>query len=199
MILRLKVRGKTMAIKAMDLFEAYAQDKLPKDQGYIISSFFSNNSAYSIYEIVSYSGVKSIYLTETGLTFQTNGRKLHVLIEPASYPNKSIEPYVRSNNEQIPLRFSELETIVAKNQSKIMIAKKPLDSFSSFTILKPTGINFALVLYRLPDLFETVAAFFEKTFNKEAGIPMVDAKKGSKKVAEIIEKTMNFVGDYTSS
>ncbi|MDR2019424.1 MAG: hypothetical protein LBQ14_01510 [Treponema sp.] len=188
-----------MAIKAMDLFEAYAQDKLPKDQGYIISSFFSNNSAYSIYEIVSYSGVKSIYLTETGLTFQTNGRKLHVLIEPASYPNKSIEPYVRSNNEQIPLRFSELETIVAKNQSKIMIAKKPLDSFSSFTILKPTGINFALVLYRLPDLFETVAAFFEKTFNKEAGIPMVDAKKGSKKVAEIIEKTMNFVGDYTSS
>jgi hypothetical protein len=188
-----------MAIKAMDLFEAYAQDKLPKDQGYIISSFFSNNSAYSIYEIVSYSGVKSIYLTETGLTFQTNGRKLHVLIEPASYPNKSIEPYVRSNVEQIPLRFSELETIIAKNQSKIMIAKKPLDSFSSFTILKPTGINFALVFYRLPDLFETVTTFFEKTFNKEAGIPMTDAKKGSKKVAEIIEKTMNFVGDYTSS
>jgi hypothetical protein len=188
-----------MAVKAMDLFEAYAQDKLPRDQGYIISSFFSNNSAYSIYEIVSYSGVKSIYLTETGLTFQTNGRKLHVLIEPASYPNKSIEPYVRSNNEQIPLRFSELETIVAKNQSKIMIAQKPLDSFSSFTILKPTGINFALVFYRLPDLFETVATFFEKTFNKEAAIPMVDAKKSSKKVAEIIEKTMNFVGDYTSS
>ncbi|MDR2184731.1 MAG: hypothetical protein LBO80_03550 [Treponema sp.] len=188
-----------MAIKAMDLFEAYAQDKLPKDQGYVISSFFSTNSAYSIYEIVSYSGVKSIYLTETGLTFQTNGRKLHVLIEPASYPNKSIEPYVRNNNEQIPLRFNELETIIAKNQSKIMIAKKPLDSFSSFTILKPTGINFALVFYRLPDLFETVTAFFEKTFNKEAGIPMTDAKKGSKKVTEIIEKTMNFVGDYTSS
>jgi hypothetical protein len=92
-----------------------------------------------------------------------------------------------------------LETIIAKNQSKIMIAKKPLDSFSSFTILKPTGINFALVLYRLPDLFDTVTTFFEKTLNKEAGIPMADAKKGSKKVAEIIEKTMNFVGDYTSS
>jgi hypothetical protein len=187
-----------MAAKAMDLFEAYGQDKLPKDQGYIVSSFFSDNSAYSIYEVVSYSGVKTIYLTETGLTFQTNGKKLHILIEPASYPNKSIEPYVRANNEQIPLRFSELDQIIAKNQSKIMIAKKPIDSFSSFTILKPTGINFSLVFYRLPDLFDTVATFFEKTFNKEAGIPRADAKKGAKRVVETIEKTMNFHGDYTS-
>jgi hypothetical protein len=187
-----------MAVKAMDLFEAYEQDKLPKDEGYVISSFFNDNTAYSIYEIVSYSGVKSIYLTETGLTFQTNGRKLHILIEPASYPNKSIEPYVRSNNEQIPLRFSELEQITAKNQSKIMIAKKPIDSFSSFTILKPTGVNFSLVFYRLPDLFNTLATFFEKTFNQEAGIPQYDAKKGAKRAAEIVEQTMNFKGEYAS-
>ncbi|MDR2029517.1 MAG: hypothetical protein LBP93_08270 [Treponema sp.] len=187
-----------MAVKAMDLFEAYAQDKLPKDQGYIISSFFSDNSAYSIYEVVSYSGVKSIYLTETGLTFQTNGKKLHILIEPASYPNKAMEPYVRTAHEQIPLRFSELEQIIAKNQSKIMIAKKPIDSFSSFTILKPSGINFALVFYQLPDLFDSLRLFFEKTFNKEAGIPQIDARKGSQKVAEIVKKTMDFKGEFQS-
>jgi hypothetical protein len=185
-----------MAVKAMDLFEAYAQDKLPKDQGYVVSSFFSENSAYSIYEVVSYSGVKSIYLTETGLTFQTNGKKLHILIEPASYPNKAIEPYVRANTEQIPKRFNELETLVAKNESRIMIAKKPIDSFSSFTILKPSGINFALVFYNLPDLYSTLNMFFEKTFNKEAAIPQADAKKGARKVAEIIEKNMNFKGDF---
>jgi hypothetical protein len=190
------VKEKTMAVKAMDLFEAYAQDKLPKDQGYIISSFFSNNSTYSIYEIVSYSGVKSIYLTETGLTFQTNGKKLHILIEPASYPNKAMEPYVRSAQEQIPLRFNELEQIIAKNQSRIMIAKKPIDSFSSFTILKPSGVNFALVFYQLPDLFDSLRVFFEKTFNKEAGIPQVDARKGSQRVAEIVKGTMNFKGEY---
>lgn len=46
-------------MKAMDLFEAYKQDKLPKDEGYIVSSFFSEQSAYSIYEIISYSGVKA--------------------------------------------------------------------------------------------------------------------------------------------
>jgi hypothetical protein len=185
-----------MAVKAMDLFEAYSQDKLPKDEGYVISSFFSDNSAYSIYEIVSYSGVKTIYLTEAGMTFQTNGKKIHILVEPASYPNKAVEPYVRSNNEQIPLRFNELEQITAKNQSKIMIAKKPIESFSSFTILRPTGVNFALVFYRLPDVFDTLQLFFEKTFNREAGIPQVDAKKSAKRVAEIVAATMNFKGDY---
>jgi hypothetical protein len=180
----------------MDLFEAYVQNKLPKDEGYIISSFFSENTAYSRYEIVSYSGVKTIYLNDNGLTFQTNGNKLHVLVEPASYPNKAVEPYVRIEREQIPLRFSELEILTTKNQSKIMIAKQPMMSFSSFTILKPTGVNFALVFYRLPDLYDTLALFFEKTLNKEAGIPQTDAKKGSAKIAEIVETTMNFKSEF---
>ncbi len=186
-----------MASKAMDLFEAYAQDKLPKDQGYIVSSFFSLNSAYSKYEIVSYSGVKSIYLTEEGLTFQTNGKKLHVLIEPPNYPNKATEPYVRNTVDQIPLRFSELETLTAKNQTRVMMAKKPLDAFSSFTILKPTGINFSLVFYHLPDLYETLTIFFEKTYNKEAGVPMADAKKAAQKTVDVIRETMNFKGEYS--
>ncbi|GHU96946.1 hypothetical protein FACS189483_01460 [Spirochaetia bacterium] len=181
-----------MAIRAMDLFDAYTQNKLPTDQGYIISSFFHTNSAYSIYEIVSYSGVKSIYLSDTSLTFQTNGKKLHILVEPASYPQKSVEPYVRANNEQIPLRFNELEQITAKNQTKIMIAKEPMDSFSSFTILRPAGINFALVFYQLPDLYDSLGLFFEKTFNQEAGIPQLDAKKCAKKVSDIVKATMNF-------
>lgn len=182
-----------MASKAMDLFEAYAQDKLPRDEGYIVSSFFSANSAYSKYEIVSYSGVKAIYLTEDGLTFQSNGKKLHILVEPANYPNKAIEPYVRTSADQIPLRFSELDQMVAKNQTRIMVAKNPIMSFSSFTILKPTGINFSLVFYKLPDIYDTLAIFFEKTYNKEAGVPMVDAKKAAKKTVETARTTMQFM------
>jgi hypothetical protein len=183
-------------IRALDLFDAYVNDKLPKDEGYIISSFFHNNTAYSIYEIVSYSGVKTIHLNDTGLTFQTNGNKLHVLVEPASYPSKAVEPYVRPEREQIPLRFSELEIITAKNQSKIMISKEPMMSFSSFTILKPTGVNFALVFYRLPDLYASLAVFFEKTLNKEAGIPQTDAKKSAQKIAETVEEKMNFKSNF---
>lgn len=183
-----------MATKAMDLFDAYAQDKLPKDEGYIVSSFFNQNSTYSKYEVVSYSGVKSIYLTEDGLSFQTNGKKLHVLTEPANYASKSIEPYVRTMVDQIPLRFSELDLVISKNQTRIMIAKKPLTSFSSFTILKPTGINFALVFYRLPDIFDTMFIFFEKTLNKEAGVPMVDAKKAAARIVETMKSTMLWNG-----
>ena len=185
-----------MAVKAMDLFEAYAQNKLPKEQGYIVSSFFTANTAYSIYEIVSYSGVKTIYSTDEGITFQTNGKKLHILVEPATYPNKSVEPYVRTAQDQIPLRFSELLQITAKNLTTVMIAKQPISTFSSFTILRPSGINFALVFYDLPDLYASLALFFEKTFNQEAGIPQGDAKKCAKKVAEIAEATMNFRREY---
>jgi hypothetical protein len=185
-----------MAVKAMDLFEAFNQNQLPKDEGYVISSFFNDNTAYSIYEIVSYSGVKTIYRSDTGLTFQTNGKKLHILVEPASYPNKSVEPYVRSNTEQIPRRFSELEQFTAKNQSKIMIARQPIDSFSSFTILKPSGMNFALVFYKLPDLFGTLRIFFEKTFNREAGIPQADAQKCARRVTEILQAAMSFKAEF---
>jgi hypothetical protein len=183
-------------IRALDLFDDYVNNKLPKAEGYIISSFFNINTAYSIYEIVSYSGVKTIYLNDSGLTFQTNGNKLHVLVEPASYPGKSVEPFVRPEREQIPLRFSELEIITAKNQSKLMIAREPIMSFSSFTILKPTGVNFALVFYRLPGLYASLTLFFEKTLNQEAGIPQADAKKGARKISEIVETSMNFRSDF---
>ena len=33
-----------MAEKALDLFQAYQQDKLPREGGYIVSSFFDENS-----------------------------------------------------------------------------------------------------------------------------------------------------------
>ena len=51
-------------LKAMDLFTAYKQDQLPKEEGYIVSSFFSYDSPYTIYEVISYSGVKAIYATD---------------------------------------------------------------------------------------------------------------------------------------
>ncbi len=182
----------------MDLFEAYKKDMLPKDQGYIVSSFFGDKSAYSKYEVVSYSGVKSIYPTEDGLTFQTNGKKLHILIEPASYAFKAMEPYVRSAEDQIPLRFSELDILTAKNMSKVMVAKKPMESFGSFTILNPKGLNFSLVFYQMDDLYDSLGLFFEKTFNKEAGIPMADAKKSSQLVVTTMKTRMNFTSDYAS-
>ena len=183
-------------VKAMDLFEAYNQDKLPKDQAYIVSSFVNSNTGYTIYEVISYSAVKAIYPEGTGLTFQSSGRKMHILIEPASYPQKAVEPYLRDKIEQIPLRFKELSVITAKNQIKIYMAKKPIESLSSFTVAKPVGLNISFLFYELPDMYETLAMFFEKTFNKDAAVPMADAKKAAKNAVDVVEKLMAFKSDF---
>jgi hypothetical protein len=178
-----------MAMKATELFLAYGQNQLPKMEGaYIVSSFFDEKSSYSIYEVVSYSTVKNIYLSEEGLTFQTDGNKLYILIEPALYPRKHIEPFRRDFKEQIPYRFSELEIYTAKNQFKVMVSKEPIITYSSFTILKPTGINFSLLFFKLDDVLETINKFFVESLHKEAGIPSVDAKKAAKYIIEGINK-----------
>ncbi|MDR1174891.1 MAG: hypothetical protein LBK83_05415 [Treponema sp.] len=188
-----------MAVKAMDLFEAYSQDKLPKDKAYIVSSFIEGKTGYSIYEVISYSGVKAIYPDGEGLTFQSSGKKLHLLIEPASYPHKGTEPYLRDKTQQIPLRFSEIDTIITKNQIKIMIGKKPNESLSAFTVAKPAGFNIAFLFYDAPDIYATLAVFFEKSLNNDAGVPQTDAKKAAKQIAATLEKTMAFKADFGES
>ena len=173
-----------MPTKALDLFQAYSQSKLPQEGGYIISSFFDRTSPYAIYEVVAYNGVKSIYLSEQGLTFQTDGNKLFVLAEPPSYHEKHVEPFRRDASKQIPHRFSELEIITSKNQTKVMISKDPIATYSSFTVLRPAGMNFAFIFYNLPDVSDTVQLFFEKTLVNESNIPKPDAKKSSAYIVE---------------
>ena len=185
-----------MSTKAMDLFEAYKQDKLPKDQAYIVSSFINGNTGYAIYEVISYSGVKAIYPEGAGLTFQSSGKKMHILIEPASYPKKATEPYLRDKTEQIPLRFNELAVHVSKNQTKIYMAKKPIESMSSFTLAKPTGLNICFVFYSLPDLYDTLSKFFEQTFNKDAAVPQADAKKAATDTVKVVKERMAFKSEF---
>jgi hypothetical protein len=188
-----------MAIKALDLFDAYSQNKLPKNNAYVVSSFVNPKTGYVIYEVVSYSGVKAIYQEGNGLTFQSQGKKTHILLEPASYPHKGIEPYLRDSEEKIPLRFSELEIITARNQIKIMISKNPIESLSSFTIMKPSGLNISFVFYNAPDVYRTMEVFFEKSFNSDGAVPQTDAKKAAKTVAGLIQTNMSFKSDFSAA
>jgi hypothetical protein len=174
--------------KAMDLFNAYNASKMPETGGYIVSTFFDNNSAYSIYEVVAYENVKNIIATESGLTFQADGHKMIILVEPANYPHKYQEPFTRSKKESIPLRFSELDTVIAKNQTKVMINKEPVISYSSFTIVKPEGTNFSFIFYHQPDVLKTLELFFTKTLHDDAAIPTIDTKKCARAVIEGVKK-----------
>jgi len=186
----------TSDVAYRNLFDAYHQGKLPFAQGYIVSSFFSETSNYGIYEVVSYAGVKEIFLTETGLQFVTGGKKLYILVEPDTYQIKFQEPVSRAEGEKIPKRFAELEIITAKNQTKIMIAKEPNESYGSFTILKPSGINFAVVFYQLPEIYKSLADFFVESLNRQRKVPEHDAKAAAQKVTEILKKYMSFEGEY---
>jgi len=169
-------------VKAIDLFKAYSDGKLPQEGGYIVTSFFQDNSAYSKYEIVAYNGVKSLYLSEEGLTFQTDGNKLFVLAEPVNYDRKYMEPFTRDGQHQIPHRFSEVEQITAKNMTRIMLSKQPVIAYSSFTICKPTTLNFSILFYNLPDVFASIATYFEKTLTAEANVPQHDAKEAAQRI-----------------
>jgi hypothetical protein len=185
-------------IKYRNLFEAYKDGKLPFAQGYIISSFFSETSSYSIYEIVSYARLWEIFVTAEGLQFATSGKKLYILVEPPTYHLKHQEPVSRSKSsgEFIPLRFNELDIITTKNQTKIMIAKEPIESFGSFTVLEPKGSNFAVVFYQLPDMFVSIATFIKESLKKQRKVAESDAREAARRIAMTIEKSMEFKAKY---
>lgn len=177
-----------MKAKVLELFKAYADGQLPSEGGYVVSSFLDQNSPYSRYEVVAYSGVKSIVLTSEGLVFQTDGNKLFVLSEPPSYPKKHTEPFRRHTSEHIPHRFSELDILTTRNQTKVMVSKTPLLTYGSFTILKPTGNNFSYIFYNLPDVLQSLEKFFAATLNKEAGVPKTESEKASRLVIQGVKK-----------
>ncbi len=174
--------------KAVDLFKAYAEGKLPSDGGYIVSSFLDEHSAYSHYEVIAYNGVKSIVLTNEGLTFQTDGNKIFVLAEPPNYAQKHLEPFRRTAKDQIPHRFSELDILTTKKQTKVMVSKAPIMTYGSFTVIKPTGENVAFLFYNLPDVLATIGKFFSTALNKEATVAKVDAEKAGALVVEGLNK-----------
>jgi hypothetical protein len=174
--------------KVKELFTAYHNGELPQQGGYILSSFFQDTSSYSRYEVTSYNNVKDIYLTSEGdLTFVADGKKLYVLVEPANYPKKHMDPSFRETAFQIPYRFSELETITSKRQDRIMVGKKPVISYSSFTIVKSVGDNFSYIIYNTEDLTDVIEKFFLETIWRHANVPKLDAEKTARLIREVFE------------
>lgn len=175
-----------MALRAMELYEAYEKNMLPKDEGYVVSAFYLPDSPYSILEVISYSEVKNFFASTDSLTFQSNGKKIYILVEPSSYNHKSQEPYVRPSKYQIPLRFNDLNIYTCKNQYKVMYNKEPQMMMTSFTVLKPTGHNFSLIVFQQDDIQKTLAKLFQSALHNESNVPLNDSKVISEDLAEMI-------------
>lgn len=178
-----------MALRAMELYDAYEKNMLPKDEGYVVSAFYLPDSPYSILEVISYSEVKNFFAAGDSLTFQSNGKKLYILVEPSSYNHKSQEPYVRPSKYQIPLRFNDLNIYTCKNQYKIMYNKEPQMVMTSFTVTKPSGNNFSLIVFQQDGIQDVLTNLFQTALHNESNVPMSDSKKvGDALAAMIVEK-----------
>lgn len=175
-----------MALRAMELYEAYEKNMLPKDEGYVVSAFYLPDSPYSILEVISYSEVKNFFASNDSLTFQSNGKKIYILVEPSSYNHKSQEPYVRPSKYQIPLRFNDLNIYTCKNQYKVMYNKEPQMVMTSFTVLKPSGNNFSLIVFQQDDIKQTLSRLFQSALHNESNVPMNDSKTIGEDLAEMI-------------
>ncbi|NOY08808.1 MAG: hypothetical protein GXP33_08190 [Spirochaetes bacterium] len=167
-------------MQAIHLFDAYSHAKLPKYGGYIVSSNFQPELAYSIFEIVGYDNVQEIRLETDSLIFKSAGCKLYTLIEPANYPLKNVEPVQRESGRSIPYRFSELYILTTKKHETVYIGKKPIISYSSFTIIKPKKNDFAILFYNVPEVFKNMEEFLTSIYHDGVGITRSDSAKAAK-------------------
>ena len=149
---------------ATALIKAYMTETIPSDGGFIITAFFTGGSGYAIYEITAYRNVKDIFRTGEGVTFKTDGNRTHILVEPASFTKKYIEPVNREALHAIPYRFNEMTIIPGPKSEKIMIPEKPISLYSSFTILEQQSDYFSFIFHPTKDVYVAMKKFFKKYY-----------------------------------
>jgi hypothetical protein len=174
-----------------DLFETYKDGEFPTEGGYIVSNFFDSNSNYTRIEMISYGNVKDIYSTDDGITFQADGLKLFVLVEPTSYPAKHTEPCYRDERHKIPYRFKEVEVYVTKRQDKVMVGKEPVETYTSFTVMNESGLNQSFVIFKEEGIEESLKNYFNQVLWKNVNLPRKDAQNATDIIATVIPRMIN--------
>jgi len=174
--------------KATSLIKAYMNETIPSDGGFIISGFFQPGSNYAIYEVTAYRNVKDIYRTGEGLTFKTDGNRCHMLVEPAIYSGKHLEPVNREAGRSIPYRFGELSIMTAYRKEKIMIAKEPIMLYASFTVLQKESDYFAFLFYPTQDVYMAIKKFIADSLYNDCSIAKKDAVEASETLLATIKK-----------
>ncbi len=177
-----------MTTKAHDLFQAYAENKLPTEGGYIVSSSVSESSPYATYEIVGYRRARAVFLAADRLTFQCDANKLFMVCEPPTYGERSVEPYRRTSHEQIPHRFSDLELFAADDQTRVMVSRQPVLAYGAFTVARPLGMSFVFLFYDIPGVLDTLAGFFTATLEKEGRVPTEVAGRAAAAVVSGVKR-----------
>ncbi|GAB6090659.1 transposase [Spirochaeta dissipatitropha] len=182
--------------KMLDTFTAYKNGKLPNQNGYILSVFYHDSAAYTRYELVSFGNVKDIFASEDGLVFQAEGRKLYVLVEPAGWPTSHIEPAYRTDAERVPYRFKEMIDFTTGRRDHVYIGAEPVVSYTSFTVVKPTGQNVSYIFYPSDDVKKVILEFFRLSLWKQTRVPQSDARRVLEPIGKVFDKMIVDEGGF---
>ena len=167
---------------ALHLFDAFKQNRLPKYGGFIVGIRFDEQTGYAVIEIIGYENLQDLYPDGDSLVFKSVGCKLFAIVEPARYYLKSVEPVNRPSEQMVPYRFSELLNITTKRFQSILIGRKPVFMPTSFSVLKPTGEDIAVLFYDIADVYANIQDFLIMILRDRLNVPIPD----SRKAAEII-------------
>lgn len=176
-----------MAI-ATALIKAYMTETIPSDGGFIVTAFFTPGSGYAIYEITAYRNVKDIFRTDEGVTFKTDGNRTHILVEPASFTKKYVEPVNREVGFAVPYRFNEMTIMAGPKNEKIMVPDSPIMLYTSFTILEKQGDYFSYIFHPTKDVYIALKKFVADSLYNDCNLGVKTSKDVSVKTLETVKK-----------
>ena len=150
-----------MALKWIDLFEGLMKEAIPFDEnGYIVKATFDTEASnYAVIELIAFKNVKNMNMSDKSVTFYSDGYKVFVAYEPATYRFRFQEPYLRDGIYQFPVRFNEVEALELPKHDKIFISKEPYMSQGSFNVDRPTGGNITYYIYNNEKVEEHIFQF----------------------------------------
>lgn len=168
---------------ALHLFDAFAQNRLPKYGGYIVCVRFEEETGYTIIEIIGYENLQDIYPEGESLVFKSVGCKLYAIVEPTNYLLKSVEPVNRPSGQMVPYRFAELLRITTKRFQSILIGRKPVFMPTSFSVYKPSGEDLAVLFYDTAEVYANIQDFTIMILRDRLGVPAPDSRKAAESIA----------------
>ena len=174
--------------KATTLEKAYMSEQIPTTGAFIIAAYFPDDTPYGVFEITAYHVVKDIFKSPEGLIFKTDGNRTYILVEPASYSQKYVEPVGREKNKSIPYRFNEMTVHNGRKGEKIMVPKEPIFLNSTFTIIDRGSDGYSYLFQPTSDVYAAMKKFISDSLSNDCGVENHDAKIGANLVVDTIKK-----------
>lgn len=179
----------------IDLLTALRSGAQLDSSGFIVGARFHERSTYTIFDITAYTGLKRVDPTEDGgLSIYSGGFKVYFVYEPSTYPLKYMEPYLRDEGEQVPLRWDELDIVETQTRDRILISKKIQLLMGSFGVVSPGNNGFLYYFYPGPQAIKNVREFV-------ANVLHVDLRVDSKLTAQamaLLDPHLTYFNESTS-